>query len=306
MLLLVVGFASNSNHSASAATKVMWGKTELKLGQIGKVTILENTKLVKVTNGSLENVRTLKKGEEFRVYSYKNEHGGLYGVGGGSFVQKNTAKVKYETPSKSKLALLENQTASPINGTKVMWGKTELKKGQIGKVTILADTRLVKLENGSLSTVRNLKKGEEFRVYTYKSEQGGLYGVGGGSFLQKSSKIKYETPSKSKLALLEKQNASREYKAALESAKTYANIMHMSKARIYDQLVSEYGGNFPPATAQYAIDNIVVNWKENALKTARVYADSMNMSNSAIYKQLISEYGEKFTPQEAQYAIDNL
>ncbi|TQR19090.1 transglycosylase SLT domain-containing protein [Psychrobacillus vulpis] len=86
--------------------KVMWGKTELKLGQIGKVTILSNTNLVKMeSNGSLTTVRTLKKGEEYRVYNYNSNHGGLYGVGGGNYVQKST-KVKYETPSKSKLALL--------------------------------------------------------------------------------------------------------------------------------------------------------------------------------------------------------
>lgn len=90
----------------SAPVRVMWGKTELKLGQIGKVTILSNTNLVKLANdGSLTTVRPLKKGEEFRVYSYKSNHGGLYGVGGGSYVQKST-KVKYETPSKRKLALL--------------------------------------------------------------------------------------------------------------------------------------------------------------------------------------------------------
>lgn len=86
--------------------KVMWGKTELKIGQIGKVTILSNTNLVKMeSDGSLTTVRPLKKGEEYRVYSYKSNHGGLYGVGNGSFVQKST-NVKYETPSKSKLALL--------------------------------------------------------------------------------------------------------------------------------------------------------------------------------------------------------
>ena len=85
----------------------------------------------------------------------------------------------------------------------VMWGKTELKLGQIGKVTILADTVLFKLESdGSLSTVRAMKRGEEYRVYSYKSNHGGLYGVGGGNFVQKSEKVKYETPSKSKLALL--------------------------------------------------------------------------------------------------------
>lgn len=90
----------------NASVRVMWGKTELKLGQIGKVTILSNTNLVKMANdGSLTTVRPLKKGEEYRVYSYKSNHGGLYGVGGGSYVQKST-KVKYETPSKRKLALL--------------------------------------------------------------------------------------------------------------------------------------------------------------------------------------------------------
>lgn len=191
--------------------------------------------------------------------------------------------------------------------TKVMWGKTELKLGQIGKVTVLSNTTLVKLEsNGALSTVRTMKKGEEYRVYNYQSNHGGLYGVGGGSFVQKSSKVKYETPSKSKLALLQKYNAPREYKAALKTAETYATIMHMSKAGIYNQLVSKHGENFPLEAAQYAINNIVVNWKENALKTARTYADIMNMSDSAIYDQLISEHGEKFTPEEAQYAIDNL
>ncbi|PUB05901.1 host cell surface-exposed lipoprotein [Paenisporosarcina sp. OV554] len=82
--------------------------------------------------------------------------------------------------------------------------------------------------------------------------------------------------------------------------------MHMSKAGIYDQLTSEHGENFPPEAAQFAIDNIVFDWKENALKKAQSYAETMNMSDSAIYDQLISEYGEKFTPEEAQYAIDNL
>ena len=84
-----------------------------------------------------------------------------------------------------------------------MWGKTELKPGQLGKVTILQDTNLVKLEsNGTLTTLRKMEKGEEYRVYSYKSNHGGLYGVGGGSFVQKDIKVKYETPSKVKLALL--------------------------------------------------------------------------------------------------------
>ena len=103
-----------------------------------------------------------------------------------------------------------------------------------------------------------------------------------------------------------KEEVPREYKAALKKAETYAKTMHMSKAAIYDQLVSEYGEGFPPEAAQYAIDNLDWDWKANALKKAEQYAETMNMSNQAIYEQLISEYGEKFTPEEAQYAIDNL
>ena len=101
-------------------------------------------------------------------------------------------------------------------------------------------------------------------------------------------------------------NIPTEYKSALRKAKLYADTMNMSKAGLYDQLTSEYGEKFTVEAAQYAIDNITVDWKENALKKAKLYQETMSMSPAAIYDQLISEYGEKFTAEEAQYAIDNL
>ena len=101
-------------------------------------------------------------------------------------------------------------------------------------------------------------------------------------------------------------NIPTEYKSALRKAKIYADTMNMSKTGIYDQLTSEYGEKFTVEAAQYAIDNITVDWKENALKKAKSYQETMSMSPAAIYDQLISEYGEKFTAEEAQYAIDNL
>ena len=116
--------------------------------------------------------------------------------------------------------------------------------------------------------------------------------------------VKEETP---KDVVEEKEDdVPREYKSALDKAKSYYETMQMSKQGIYDQLVSEYGEKFPADAAQYAIDNLNVDYKENALKKAQSYAETMAMSDSAIYDQLISEYGEKFTPEEAQYAIDNL
>lgn len=80
----------------------------------------------------------------------------------------------------------------------VKWGNSILIKGQIGKVTVLKDVALYKLENGKLVTLKTLKKGGEYRVYSYKDQNGGIYGLGGGAFVKKSSSIKYETPSKIK------------------------------------------------------------------------------------------------------------
>ncbi len=56
--------------------------------------------------------------------------------------------------------------------------------------------------------------------------------------------------------------------------------MHMSKAAIYDQLVSEYGEQFSEEAAQYAIDNLVADWNANALAKAEDYAKTMQMSKA--------------------------
>lgn len=104
-----------------------------------------------------------------------------------------------------------------------------------------------------------------------------------------------------------KSSATTEQKNALKKAQTYATSMHMSKQKVYDQLVSEYGEGFSVADAQYAIDNLTsIDWNANALAKAKTYYTTMSMSKSKIYDQLISEYGEKFTPEQAQYAVDHL
>lgn len=97
-----------------------------------------------------------------------------------------------------------------------------------------------------------------------------------------------------------------EYKNALRKGQLYADTMYMSKAAIYDQLTSEYGEQFPADAAQYAVDNLDVDWNANALEKAKTYQETMSMSKSAIYDQLTSEYGEQFTAEQAQYAIDHL
>ena len=95
-----------------------------------------------------------------------------------------------------------------------------------------------------------------------------------------------------------------EEKNALKKAESYSRTMHMSKNGIYRQLTSTVEG-FTKEAAQYAIDNIDVDWKENALEKAKSYQNNMNMSKNRIYNQLTSTV-EGFTKEEAQYAIDNL
>ncbi|WML46728.1 hypothetical protein RCG23_13855 [Neobacillus sp. PS3-34] len=87
----------------------------------------------------------------------------LYGVGGGYYVLKSNT-VKYMTPTKQKLAELQK-------AKQVAWGKTLLKRGQIGKITVLTNTPLYKISSNGADLIpqpRTLKKGEELRIYTYK------------------------------------------------------------------------------------------------------------------------------------------
>ena len=103
-----------------------------------------------------------------------------------------------------------------------------------------------------------------------------------------------------------KDNVPAEYKSALSQATSYANTMHMSKQGVYDQLVSEFGGKFSAAAAQYGVDNVKADWNANALAKAKDYQKTMSLSPAAIHDQLTSSAGEKFTTAEADYAIAHL
>lgn len=74
--------------TSDASAKVMWGKTELKKGQIGKVTILSNVNAAKINGNTLKQDKRLKKGDEYRIYSYRVlGDSSYYGLGGGLFVK---------------------------------------------------------------------------------------------------------------------------------------------------------------------------------------------------------------------------
>lgn len=76
---------------------------------------------------------------------------------------------------------------------KVIWDGMELKKGQIGKVTILKQTELYQLNGTEKTILKKLKPGEVYRIYQFLP---GKLGLGGGKFIDRDNRIKYQTPSK--------------------------------------------------------------------------------------------------------------
>ena len=102
-------------------------------------------------------------------------------------------------------------------------------------------------------------------------------------------------------------NVTEEYKSALEKAKSFTDEMNLSKVRLYEMLTSTsdyYDTHFTSEAAQYAVDNVGVDWKESALKRAKIYRNVASLSTEAIYDELL--IGMEYTEEETQYAIDNL
>ena len=92
---------------------------------------------------------------------------------------------------------------------------------------------------------------------------------GSGENEEKEQPISTEVSDGKKENEKKEDNVPSEYKSALKKAENYSDTMHMSKAGIYNQLTSEYGEKFAAEAAQYAMDNLEVDWKENALKRDR-------------------------------------
>lgn len=79
---------------------------------------------------------------------------------------------------------------------KIWWDGIELKQGQIGRLTIIKDTPLYKVEGEIKIISRTLKAGEFYRIYAFKP---GMLSVGGGYYVDRDENVSYQTPSKTKL-----------------------------------------------------------------------------------------------------------
>lgn len=84
---------------------------------------------------------------------------------------------------------------------------------------------------------------------------------------------------------------------ALKKAESYLNYSAFSRAGLIDQL--EYEG-FSTEDATYAVDNVKVDWNEQAVKKANSYLSYSSFSRQGLIDQL--EY-EGFTPEQAEYGV---
>lgn len=89
-------------------------------------------------------------------------------------------------------------------------------------------------------------------------------------------------------------------KNAVKKAEEYLSIMSFSKSGLVKQL--EFEG-FSNEDSTYAVNKLIVDWKEQALKKGKEYLDIMSFSRSGLIKQL--EF-EGFTNTEATYAVDQI
>ncbi|MFN4215696.1 Ltp family lipoprotein [Exiguobacterium sp.] len=87
---------------------------------------------------------------------------------------------------------------------------------------------------------------------------------------------------------------------AVRKANDYLKFTAFSKNGLIDQL--EFEG-FSNEEATFAVDNIVVDWKEQAASKAQDYLDLSAFSRSGLIDQL--EF-EGFTTEEATYGVDKV
>ena len=97
-----------------------------------------------------------------------------------------------------------------------------------------------------------------------------------------------------------------EYEQALKSAQNYVDTLHFSRQGLKQQLTSEYGSGFSEEAAEYALEHVDVDYKQEAVEAAESYLDAMSFSREGLKQQLTSEYGSGFTEEEAEYALDQV
>lgn len=115
-------FAEENCDSIGPETVIRWDLGELKVGQIGRLTVLKETQVYKLNGNTRVMTKTLKPGEQYRIYAFRP---GMLNVGGGFYIDRD-ARVIYETPSPVKMFQLScKQQALQGASTSIRINETE-------------------------------------------------------------------------------------------------------------------------------------------------------------------------------------
>lgn len=82
--------------------------------------------------------------------------------------------------------------------------------------------------------------------------------------------------------------------------------MPFSRAGLIEQLTSSYGDGYSVSDATYAVDNVRVDWNQEAAEAAQDYVDMMGFSRAGLIEQLTSSYGHQFTQAQAEYGVNSV
>jgi len=93
---------------------------------------------------------------------------------------------------------------------------------------------------------------------------------------------------------------------ALDAAQDYLDYSAFSRLGLIGQLSSDYGSGFRVEDATWAVDQLNVNWKQQAVRAAKEYLDFSPYSRDGLIDQLSSAYGSQFTVEEATYAVNQI
>jgi len=183
--------------------------------------------------------------------------------------------------------------------TKVYWDNLELKKGQIGRVTIESKTTLYKLENNSFTPFRQMNKGERYRVYTLRS---GYYGVGGGLVVKKDATVLYQTPSKMKIQMVNCSEPTTSSVGLYKTEEVITNLLGQPKTNLINEFkltTTVYHNNYKNLNMISFINNEAhliytkdLNFKYKNLKIGDSVSTVINQLGTN-YNKIGSTYSEE-------------
>ncbi|QNU23366.1 hypothetical protein [Geobacillus zalihae] len=184
---------------------------------------------------------------------------------------------------------------------KVWWNGMELVQGQIGKLTVLKDTELYKLQGEKKVYIKTLKAGGVYRIYTFKP---GMLGLGGRYYVDRDARVKYETPSKAKLNQVKMEQLFRGVKLGMSASQ----VKKLETAKLILQENIDGGQAWVYSTSLFGYHTLLVYGFENGKLAFYGYSfdagkEYTNDQLTAIYnnlkQQLITLFGNQYEQSDS-------